>query len=324
MVILQRIEELIDSGKTKPVPELMCKPVNLISDLLESYDEFFSEGSSWCQKPWTGVRNSQFLRSPRRSSKPVPPPRKVKPPIKHYPEGLFRSFQAVQEYYEKHNKVVEVDGLTVSETDMFKYLNVFIEELPYPLASYFECLEEIQNMDALYLWIPHMHGDEDCAGLVQALLTSAEEFGGMLMHHDSDGEFNLTKAQRKVVDKYDYKKLCAYYRDYKGEKVYDLKAFEDWFETYFGKLHEKYPAYKIDHYAIIDYEGGNEVPITSIEDIECALEYTAAYDTMFGDMPNVWQMECPDDDDTSREDFVTELLRVWKEGHKKCKTKSTT
>jgi hypothetical protein len=99
---------------------------------------------------------------------------------------------------------------------------------------------------------------------------------------------------------------------------------ENWYDVFFEPIEKKFPHFDVGHFPVITYEGHEELAISCIEDIDCAVALCEATDKMFQAMPNVWQIESPDEGDTSREEFITELIRVWKKGHKKCKTNSST
>lgn len=312
MLIIDRLKEAIDKGLT-PTPAYEEKVVKTIGDLTIPYDEFFDEGSSYCQTPYKGKRPSIKAR-PLTATRRIPPPKKLTAPPRFYPANSFNGVKAVWEYYQAkgtaHKKYLD---LPANHRGLVAFVSPFLEELDHPLGSHIDCIEDMD--DLFYLTLPSMSYDEDVAGLFEAFLTGPDEVAGMLMHYDEDEPLRLNKKDRALVKKHGLVKLTNYYATYEGPKHCDLDKMQNWYDVFFGELEKKYPEQKVDHVPLISGDGYYQIEITCKKDIDFAMEFADISENLYASIPNIWAMEGRESEEV--EDFVVNICDVWREGHKK-------
>ena len=316
MILISRIEEALCENRFPLKPPNSDRIVETIADMLLPFDTFHYEGATSAQQYWSGTRAPIFKTSPRRSIRPIPPPKKIVAPTEKIDAGYFDSIHAVWDFYveRKLDKPWMLEGgVTINELHRFLDPLWKILEPEWPLGNCLENLDDTYPSDcALYLDLPCIHFDEEHSGLVEAFCSGYKAVAGMFMHIDSDKSLELTTLDRELVDDVGFINLFKCYSEYQGTKTCDLVKLDNCYEEWFEEIDNRYPDHDIAGLPIV----GEMVSmkIRKASDINCALEFTKAHHEMLNEMPRTWAIE--DREDSDAEDFTVEVCEIWREVHK--------
>lgn len=331
-ILTERIRQSISAGELKPVPEASTfRPVNSLTDLLSDWEELFpgietnEEGDTVSLFGWNALRRPVFTAQPRRSCRPLSPPRPVTPmPQPPCKPGLFLSIQAIWAYYEETGLA---DTALIDRPFNSKDLLAFIAPLEHhtsdywPLSVPLENLEhdgDIEELTGIRLMLPHHSYDDETAGTVEAFLSGPETLASHLDYQHRQANFmELPEKDEQLIKEVGFDKLAENFALFSGEKSCDLFALENWFETFFAEVDRQFPDNKAGNYSIISGNGGddNEICIRRKEDISFSLAYSDSYCIMMSTFPDPNDFEYNEGGIT--ETFVHELCDAWRTTHGK-------
>ena len=329
-VVIERIRVALDNGKLSEVAsETRFKPLLTMGDLLQSWYDVFpgmelpEEGEDVHELRESragGVKcRPKFTPYPKRSARPLPPPRALLPTPKLVHPGLFRSISAIWEWYGIRGHAD--DGLLLqpfSDEGFFKFTDHLTTVLSdyYPLGCELENLvEHVTDMGTLCLRLPVYSYDDEGSGVIQAFCEGADGIAWLMANFSKTHEWDLPKSDRKLIEEHGWKLLANAYANFAGKKCYDLGKLEDTETSYFHEVKARWPE-RLDHGVVIIDDGwGDSVDINAPEDIEFALTFAEAWNGMECDLPSGTEFE--NNEGGVVAEFAHEICNVWRKVHGK-------
>lgn len=317
MMIQSRIQDAIKQKKLLEFkPPKKFRSVEKVKDYLIPYEKFFYKGAEFVQND-VRLQRPTMVSQPRRFDKILPQPRIIIPPQKMVSNSMFDSMQGINAYYKYMEYAVPRKKLNAKAdtTGLYMFTEKMVELLDWPLCAEFESWDEDEELEAFHLLLPVMSYEQEEAGIFEAFLTGHENVAGMMIHLDGDRELDFTANERKLIKAVGYQDLCKFYQEFDDDsKTVNLAMLEDWYTCFFQHLEAKYPHINVEHIPIISGQGYEYVMITCLEDIQFAAEFTVSYEDLCSRMPDVHVME-HDPCEKATEEFVRDMLRIWKKGH---------
>ncbi len=333
-IIIDRIRASLAAGELAPKPKEVLGGRQLVmGDLVRPYAEvfpgidFLQDGDDWDCKDIFGwgpdcLRKPGRLNpSPRRSLRPLPAPRRTAAPVRLVNPGIFISVAGIWDWYQA--KGLAVPGLLDGPFTR-KALAEFVEPLWAAVSDYYPMgvgLEDIGcdnvlDLRGICLILPHTSYDEESAGVVEAFLSGVESIASMITeYHDRDAFLDIPAEDEALIQEHGIVEIIRCYADFQGEKSVDIAKLDDFGNTFFGKVWQRFPQWETTELPIISGNGGDdaEIPIRSAQHIDFCLAYADAYEEMMAAMPYHFDFEYNEDRVVDR--FVHELCEVWRRVH---------
>lgn len=327
-VIIERIQAAAERGSLKPIVEMYAfEPITTVGDLLrpwgdvypgiehpemeETPQEFRSNRSAMSK-----LRRPLFKPCPRRSARPLPPPRPLAGTPKLIHPDLFRSVSGVWEWY-------QAKGLAKPELLLhpfnFKGMYEFTDPLMGVLYGYYmlgidiENLENyglIQDLPCLELRLPQFSYDDPGSGVIQAFCEGAQGISWLMTHFAASQEWGLPDSDLKIIASVGWYSLAEVYSKAPGTKTYNLGAYEDIEDSFFKGVMETYPERLDNGIVVIDDGWGESIPIRCKEDIEFGIAFADAWEKFEQTLPPWDRFE--ENDNGIVGDFAHELCNVWR------------
>lgn len=337
-MIADRIRTSLETGQLRQLPDpATFQSIEKMGDLLRHFEEMFpgvildEDGNMGALRR----RSLKFVPQPRRSARPVPLPVKMPPmPQPDCRPGLFRSVQAVWEWYQEKDKAAaRLLEHTFDEEGLTSFLDPLFEttRLYWPLGARIDDYgfeEPVASMEGFSLLLPFMTYDDECAGTVEAFLSGAEAIASRLssLHLDKPqlaDRIELPEADEKLIAKVGWAVLMETYAKFPGEKSVDVLGLENWGETHFGWIESRFPEHADVSYAVISGDGGseNDVWIHAKSDIDFCLAWAESYYKMMDAFPDPQDFDYNEGGIT--ETFIHEVCEVWRKENGKRSVKWT-
>lgn len=339
-LIIQRISEACAAGTLALLPDIATVPqLAIMGDLLQPWETVYPgstipDGETRDQ----GVFGYRKLQRPttnpraRRSFRPLPPPRRIAPRPKLISPGLFASIQAIWSWYQTRN--LAADHLPVAPLNGTG-LGIFLEPLRtvtsdyYPLGIYIEDTHtgtDVLGMDGLCLILPHETYEEEHSGIVEAFLRGTEGLHWLMQNfYDERANFDIELPEKDcdLIETIGFEEILKSYAIFEGKKTVDLVYLENWDKNFFGAVAEQYPTQWANDWPIISGNSGSdsELTITSAQDIDFALAFAEAFQTMIGAIPVPWAFH--ENSDGITETFIHEICEAWRKSNRKRAVKWT-
>lgn len=324
-LIIDRIRASLAAGELAPMPDpAAALSIRTIGELLGMWPDgcVLADSTTYLRKP-------RFTPRPRRSGRPLPPPRRVVAATKPISGRLLASMSGIWSYLEATGKaapdVLQVPVASGGIEKIVDLLSVAVADY-WPLGS---CLEDytiddrdLASQDGVCLILPHLTYEDEAAGVFEAFLSGYQSVHAWMesaydaMQHDPF-DLVLPEKDHALIKKVGFAALLETYAGYAGEKAVDLNRLENFWEAFFGKMVAEFPRQSNREWPIISGNGGQDLDlvITSAEDIRFALAYARSWEAMLSAMPDPWQLDQNDNGET--EIFIHEVCNVWRKANNK-------
>ena len=329
-LIIDRIRASLAAGELASIPQPgAAVTLTTVGDLLRPWDEvfpgqrrgdddagagpLFGYGKSVLQKP-------KFHPQPRRSRRALLPPRIIAAPAKIINASFFASIAAVWKWYQGR---ALADPALLAAPLNGEELNAFVMPLCNAVSDWYPlgiCLEEfglngeLHEARGIYLVLPHWNYDEEGAGVFEAFLSGWEGVEWLLRDlRDNHGDdfLNLPDEDRALLKKVPPADLARVYAEYSGQKLLDVTRLQNWTSTVFAEVGKAWPQYDLENIPLIVSDTQDvEIWVTSPTDIDFALAYAEAYETLTGMMLNAWDVE--NNEDREADKLVHDICDVWR------------
>lgn len=331
-LIINRISASLAANELAPVPApTAAATLATIGDLLRPWDEvfpgvrcldetfrrdIFGYGPGHLKKP-------KFRPHPRRSRRALLPPRSIAAARKVISASFFASFAAVWSWYSGRDLA---DPALLAAPITMEELNSFVMPLLNEVSDWYPlgiCLEEFGFNEELYdmrgicLILPHYHYDDEGSGVFEAFLSGWEGLEWLLRDlRDNRGDdfLDLPEEDHALLGSVATADLARVYAEYPGEKLLDVTRLQNWTSTIFAEVGKAWPQYDLENIPVITSAPTDvEIWITSPADIDFALAYAEAYETMTGMMLN----DVENNEDREADKLVHDVCAVWRKKKRK-------
>jgi hypothetical protein len=330
-VIIDRIRERLAAGglTAMPAPAASVAPLTTIGDMLRPWSEVYpnteetEEIETYNLFENGSLTKVTFRPSPRMSLRPMPAPRKIAGNAKLIRPGLFAAVRAIWDWYGTRNSAnPALLAEPITERGFLSFIEEFRDEAEgwgwpvcCPLDQLFEECSSVTSLPGVCLSLPFWHYEEDGVGIIDGFLSGTDGIE-WVMRYTQDRFEAFSAKDKALVDKIGYARLAMAYAQFKGKKTYDIVKLENFGDTFFGPVKEKFPEQMKTDWPVItdDYEAAL-VRITRREDIEFCFAYVNAYYDMRDAMPDPYDFE--QNAGGIAEQFAHELCEVWRKTRKK-------
>lgn len=329
-VITERIRKAIDAGELGAIVEAAnFQPIRTMRDLTRNWNDFFpgvkfpapDEGSEELRsyrRSRSVQANPKFKPVPRRSARPVPPPRALAPGPKVVHPDLFRSIAAVWEWYQRS----KLAGPEVLEHPFdFNGIHKFFDPIwkPEHGLGYWPMWCEVENLGSdcaiedlpgISLRLPFLDANE-YGGIIEAFLNGPHGLEWLMSHYLKEQEWELPKKDRELIEAYGWMKLLdSYFKD-PGKKTYPVLGLENWEEVFFAGVKRMYPQRYDRGFELVSYDWPEtDILITSPEDIDYVRCFHEAFWELERAFPDFEKFEYNEEGIT--EEFAHEICNGWR------------